>query len=132
MSSTCSWPTDLRDTGVGHADVREAARERAREQGLYGREGCGAEVCRSPLFSWGGEHHKTTTERKGNHHHWPFSERGRCLLLGSVPATRPGVRLDPGGRPSQVTVLTPHCKRAREGPVRTKSRLPAQGHFSGP
>lgn len=48
-----------------------------------------------PLFSWGLVS-TTKSQLKGKRklHHWPFSERGR-LPLGSVPATCPGVRLDP-------------------------------------
>lgn len=60
-----------------------------------GKEVVLSRALEKPPFSHGvGKHHKTTAERKKKTPHWPFSERGR-LPLGSVPATCPGVRLDP-------------------------------------
>lgn len=114
--------------------VRKAPTRKNWGQGLSGKEGVLRRALdKSPFLT--GFFTKPQLKGKRKLHHWPFSERGR-LPLGSVPATRPGVRLDPGGLPSQVTVLTLHWKRARKAPMRTRkqtstSRIISLGTYDG-
>lgn len=79
-----------------------------------------------PISQWGLVS-TTKPQLKGKRklHHWPFSERGR-LPLGSVPATCPGVRLDPWGAPfAGGQCLRYTAKEPEKCPWEPESKLPA-------
>lgn len=109
LRNTSSWSQG--PTGDLSWTVRKAPVPRTGDQLVWE----GGSLWESPLS------HRTVTkpQLKGKRklHHWPFSERGR-LPRGSVPATRPGVHLDPGGAPfaadSAYATLQESQKSARE------------------
>lgn len=109
LRNTSSWSQG--PTGDLSWTVRKAPVPRTGDQLIWE----GGSLWGSPLS------HRTVTkpQLKGKRklHHWPFSERGR-LPRGSVPATRPGVHLDPGGAPfaadSAYATLQESQKSARE------------------